>query len=207
MMKTVFIPAKIKSSIGKSGILNISKKLPKSIAIAYSIQYKDAAFEIKKALSKNHQITSCIQVLGCSRPKFRKDTEAILLITDGKFHGVSLAYEAKLPVFILNSQTFKMIPKKEAEALEKRKKSAYLKFLNAENVGILVSTKPGQQNLLKAFELKRKLSRKKTYIFLGDNIDSMEFENFMIDSWVNTACPRLDMSSGLMINMNDIPLR
>ena len=67
-----------------------------------------------------------------------------------------------------------------------------MKFLSSKNIGILVSIKPGQYNLKKAFALKKKLRDKKCYIFLSDNIGAEQLENFpFIECWVNTACPRI----------------
>jgi len=79
-----------------------------------------------------------------------------------------------------------------------------LKFLHADKVGILISTKPGQQRLQKAFELKKKF-KKQSYLFISNNINTQEFENFPeIQSWINTACPRMDMNSNSVINMDKI---
>jgi diphthamide biosynthesis enzyme Dph1/Dph2-like protein len=203
-MKTFFISAKIKSKINKSRILEISKKLPRDLAIAYSIQYQEIANEIKSILSKKHNISNFIQVLGCSKPKFSKNTKAILLISSGKFHAISLAKESKIPVFILELDKLNKISKKEIEYLEKKQKASYLKFLNSDKIGILISTKPGQENLQKALDLKKKLKNKKTYLFLNNQIDINEFENFPdIQSWINTACPRLDFDAKI-INFNEI---
>lgn len=194
-MKHLFIPARIKSSINKNSIIELSKKLPKNIALAYSIQYEELAKEIKQIFSKNHNITFFSQVLGCSKPNFSKQTQAIILVSSGKFHAVSLALESNLPVYILYNNSIQKISDKEIDALRKRKKTAYLKFLSSDKVGILVATKPGQENLKRALELKKslKLKNKKSYILIGNNLSPNEFENFHIDSWVNTACPRLDM--------------
>lgn len=203
-MKTLFIPAKIKSEVNNSKILEVSKKLPKKIALTYSIQYKDIALEIKKILSKDHKITELTQVLGCSKPKFSKNTQAILLISSGKFHAVSLAFETKLPVYLLDHNNLIKISKKEIEEFERKQKASYVNFLNSEKTGILISTKPGQQNMKKAFSIKKKLKNKESYLFLANNIDVNEFENFGLNSWINTACPRIDMNSNQVINMNKI---
>jgi 2-(3-amino-3-carboxypropyl)histidine synthase len=202
-MKTLFIPAKIKSKPNKAKISGISKELPKEIAIAYSIQYQDVAEEIKKILSKDHKITKLTQVLGCSKPSFPKNTKAVLLISSGKFHAVSLAIESNLPVYILEQSKLIKISKQDIESLEKKQKASYLKFLHADKVGILVSTKQGQQNLKKAIDFKKK-SKKKSYIFLSNNIDANEFENFGLNSWVNTACSRMDMNNSSIINIERI---
>ncbi len=209
-MKTLFIPVKIKLKIDKVKILKISGKLPKKIAIAYPIQYKDFAYEVKKILSKKHKITRFIQVLGCLKPKFTKDTQAVLLIGSGKFHGISLAYESMLPIYIYEGNKLSKISKKDTEIFEGKNKASYLKFLNSEKIGILVSIKPGQENFRKTLELKKRLKNKKSYIFVSNNININEFENFNLESWVNTACPRLDITQlnnniqSSIININRI---
>jgi len=201
-MKTLFIEAKSKSKVNSNKILEISKRLPKNIAIVFSIQFKQIAKDIKKILSKNHKITSFIQVLGCSKPKFPKTTNAILLIGSGRFHGISLANDIKLPIYILEKNNLSKVTKQEVEKLQKRQKASYLKFLNADNIGILISTKPGQSKLKQALNLKKQL-KKKSYLFICNNINTQEFENFPIDSYINTACPRLDMDTTI-INIRDI---
>ena len=205
-METLFIPAKRKLKLNKKKAEEISKKLPKNIAIAYSIQYESLALEMKKILSKKHKIIKSIQVLGCSKPNLPKNTQAILLISSGKFHAMSLASETKLPVYILEHNNFSKISDNEISEIEKRQKVAYLKFLHANKIGILVSTKPGQQNLKRAIEISKKIKDKKSYLFISNNLDVNEFENFGLSSWINTACPRLDMNSNSIINMNKLNL-
>ncbi len=203
-MKTLFIPAKSTMQITDSELKDLSKNLPKNLAIAYSIQYKDLAEKIKSTLSKKHKITFFTQVLGCSKPNFPKNTKAILLISDGKFHAISLAHETKIPVYLFTNGILQKISKKEIEILEKKQKGAYLKFLHAEKIGILISTKPGQENLKKAIEFRKKHKNKTSYLFISNNIDTNEFENFQIDSWVNTSCPRMDMNEGSIINISKV---
>lgn len=202
-MKKLFISAKSKAKINSKKILDIAKKLPKNIAITYSIQFIDIAKEIKSLL-KDKKITAFQQVLGCSKPTF-KNTDAILLIGSGKFHAISLAYETKLPVFILYRDSLEQVSPKDIEIIEKKNKAAYLKFLHSDKIGIIVSTKPGQSRLDKARKLSRKKD-KKYYLFLTNNINRNEFENFNIDSWVNTACSRLDMDSAAIINIDKLKL-
>ncbi len=203
-MKTLFISAKSTMQITDAELKSLSKNLPKNLAIAYSIQYKNLAEKIKKILSKKHKITFFTQVLGCSKPKIPKNTNAALLISDGKFHATSLAYETKLPVYLFSSGILEKISKEEIKNLEKKQKGAYLKFLHAEKIGILISTKPGQENLKKAINFQKKLKNKSSYLFIANNIDTNEFENFQIDSWVNTSCPRMDMNKGSIINISKI---
>lgn len=192
-MEIVYIPAYSISKVNSSKILEISKTLPENIAIAYSIQYKEIAEKIKQILLSKHKITRTLQVLGCTIPILPKETRAVLLIGSGEFHAVSLALETGLPIYILDNNNFKRISEKDISSLKLKQKSSYLKFLNADNIGILISTKSGQQNLKKAQFFKNSLKNKNSYLFIGDNINSKEFEDFpQIQSWINTACPRLD---------------
>jgi len=199
-MKTLFIPAKSKTKLYKSIIQDISKKLPKNIVIVYSIQYKSQAEELRKTLKP----IAFTQVLGCSKPKFSKATKGILLISDGKFHATSLALETKLPVYILENNKLNKISDRDIETLKKRKKFSYVRFLNSKEVGIIVSTKSGQQRLKQAREFKKKLKDKRSYLFICNNIDAAEFENFGLDSWVNTACPRMDMNDSRIVNIDKL---
>jgi len=203
-MKTIFIPTQVCSEINLKKIQSL--KLPKSIAIAYSIQYQDIASKIKEILSKKYQITGLVQVLGCSKPKFSKDTQAVLLVGSGRFHAVSLALETNLPIYILESDKLEKISDKEIDSFKKKKLAAYMRFLNSEKVGIIVSTKPGQERLKRAIEISSKLKNKKSYLFISNELFRGEFENFSdITSWINTACPRLDFDSSI-INMVDLNL-
>lgn len=202
-MKNIFIPVNMSLNIKEYKINKISKKIPKNIIIAYSIQYKKSAKEIKKILSKNHNILGFIQVLGCSKPKISSSTEAILLISSGKFHAISLAYETKLPIYIYNTKLEK-ISEKEVSDYEKKQKASYLKYLSSDKIGIIISAKPGQQRFEKALEIKKELKDKKSYLFIADNINIFEFQNFKVDSWINTACPRMDMDDFKIINMSKI---
>ena len=200
-MKTLYIPVKSKLKLDELIIKDLSKKLPKNIAIAYSIQFKDIAFEIKNQLKDTHDVRIILQVLGCSNPKFSKEIQAILLISNGKFHAVSLAYETNLPVFLLDHNKLEKISNEQIENMKKNQKASYVRYLSAKNIGILVSTKPGQENLKQALDFKNNLKDKKGYLFIANNLNTNEFENFNIDSWVNTACPRMDLNNNKIINL------
>ena len=204
-MKTIFIESKRRISFDSSKFKEISDKLPKNIAIAYSIQYNGLAEQIKKELSKYHKITAFVQVLGCSKPNFSK-SQAVLLVSSGRFHAINLALETGLPIYIVGEGKLEKISDEDISNLKKSQKGAYLKFLNSKNVGILVSLKPGQENLKKAIETKKRLEKKgkKGYLFIANNINTSEFENFDIESWLNTACPRLDMNNSAIISIDKI---
>lgn len=205
-MKTLFIPA-----IQKNLQLELSpkeiKKLPKKLLLLYSIQYQDLATSIKSQLkAHNIKIQKTQQVLGCSKIK---TSSPVLLISTGKFHALNL-YLQTPELYMLEGKTIKKIPKEEIEQLKIQRKTALIKFLSANNIGILVSTKPGQQNLPLALKLKKIIQKKyknqkQVFIFISNNIDINQFENFNIDSWINTACSGLIVDKPTIINYNELP--
>ena len=200
-MKKIFIPLIEDFEIKKETLERINKELPEKIAILYIIQYEKVAKELIKQL-KGKKITKFSQTLGCANPKIPKDTSAILLIGESEFHSNSLAYESKKEVYVLEKNILKKVEKSEIEKLEKKEKIAYLNFLNNDEIGVLITTKPGQARLSRALELKNQIKNKKIYFFLANEVQTKEFENFGLKSWINTACPRIDLEDNRIINMN-----
>jgi diphthamide biosynthesis enzyme Dph1/Dph2-like protein len=201
MVKVLYI-----ESILKNNNIRLSdneiKKLPKEIFLAYSIQYKPAAEYVKKQLESNGiKIIGFNQVLGCSKIITKSP---ILLVGSGRFHAQNLYLQAP-SVYITEGNKINNISQKEIDLMKVRKNAAVSKFLNAENIGIIVCVKPGQENLKSAVLLKDQLIKKgkKAYIFASDIIDLNQFENFNICSWVNTSCPGLAYDSPSIINIDE----
>ena len=203
-MKSLFIEARRKNlTLGERAREFVSKH--KEFSIIYSIQFKELAEKFKKEAEKQgKKILSFTQVLGCSFPKLKPST--IILIGSGRFHAVNLASRLKLPIYILEQDTIKEVTKEEIEKLETKKKVSMLKFLHADEVGILVSSKPGQNKTSLALKLKEKLEKKgkKAYLFIADNISLQELENYTLPIYINTACPGLALDSSKIINLEDL---
>jgi len=199
-MKTMFIPALLHEKLDKKLASRLVRELPDKVALVYSIQYKNMANELKVLLGK--KVCYFSQVLGCSKPKLPKNTETVLLIGEAKFHGIGLALETKLPVYVYNNKQLTKILDKDIAKLKQKNKGMMLKFHNSKKIGILISTKPGQFRLKQVQSLKSKYPKKGFFLFVTNNINKQEFENFPdIQCWVNTACPRLDMDLNT-ININ-----
>jgi len=204
-MKILNIEA-IKKNISISPNLDLSM-LPKELLIAYSIQYKNLAFKLKKIIEqKGYNIKGFQQVLGCTK---LKSNYAILLIGSGKFHALNLAMQNK-QVYIYDNNYNKIlkISEKELEALKRNKQASINRFFHSSRIGILVSTKYGQENLNEAKKISEKIEKKypekKVYLFISNNINLNELENFQIESWINTACQGLVNDSKKILNYDDI---
>ncbi|MEA2037439.1 MAG: diphthamide synthesis protein [Nanoarchaeota archaeon] len=204
-MKKLFIEAKYTKPIKLTK--EVVEKLPNKIGLVSSIQFIDSLESIKKQL-KDSVIAG--QILGCNaKPaeKTESKVNAFLYVGDGSFHPLAVALATKKPVFTFNplNNNFSKIKEQDIESYKKRKKGALLKFLSAENIGILVSTKPGQYYDIKKLEkLEKKYLNKKFYTFMAETVDYAQLENFpFIGAWVNTACPRIEEDIKI-INIKDI---
>lgn len=217
-MKTLFIESKFKGKIDLNKIY--IEKLPKKIGLITTVQFADYIKKIKNFLEKNNkQIFTAkgnqkhpAQILGCditAAEKIKNKVDAFLYMGDGKFHPLGLAMKTNKDVFCFNpfNNYFSKIKKDEINNYKKTMKIKKIRFLSAENIGILVSTKPGQNKLKKAVEIKQRLEKKhkKCYIFCFDTLNPDELENFpFIEFWVNTACPRIEEDSKVIINFENI---
>jgi len=210
-MRTLFIEAKYSKPINLDK--TIAEKLPDEIGLVSSIQFIDSLPLIKKSLNKKNKIKKILiggQILGCNvknAEKIKNKVKAFLYIGDGKFHPLGIAIKTQKPVFTFNplNNQFKKIQKQDIEKYEKRKKTAFIKFLHADNVGILISTKPGQYyDINKLKSLENKYKNKKFYTFIADTIDYNQLENFpFIQAWINTACPRIEEDISVL-NINEL---
>lgn len=197
-MKVLYIEAQRKQ------FLEIPKqeldKLPDKIFLAYSVQYKRLAFDLKKKLG--NRVQGMQQVLGCSELKSKYP---ILLVGSGRFHALQLALQGNT-IYIVQGNTISKLGESDIVKFKIKRKTALVKFLSANKVGILVSCKIGQENLKKAQEIRKKLERKgkSVFLFMADSINLSELENYDIESWVNTACPGLGLDDSKIVNINEL---
>lgn len=185
---------------------NFVNNLPKEIVLAYILQFKGQAEQMKKAIeASGRKIKGFQQVLGCTKLKTPYN---IVLIGNGRFHALNLARQNEKPILLYSNGSSIVVGERERAEYEKRIQSSRNLFLHANNIGIIVSTKPGQNRLSDARAILKKLEKKypnkKFYSFLSSHINTAEFENFNIDFWINTACPGLINDSLKIMNIDDI---
>ena len=219
-MKAVFLQTRY---TGKVDLDKIElDKLPKKLGLVTTTQFLGKIDEIKSYLKNNGKEVFINegkqrnqgQLLGCdvgAATKMQDKIDAFLYIGSGEFHPLGVALNTKKEVFTFNpvSGVFSKLNNNEIEKYKKSKKARYVKFLHANNIGIMVTIKPGQYSYNKAKEIKRKLEErgKKCFIFVFDTLDAREMENFpFIDFWVNTACPRIadDKDKRNVIDMSEL---
>ena len=231
MVKFLFIEAFYNKEIELNAeALELLSKY-KTVALFASVQFikletvkrqlEDKGIEVLTTHAKRTSTQN--QVLGCDcSPESFEDTKifeksgVILYVGDGLFHPKALLLaqqDAKRKKDIIMydpiSNSARVLTQKDIE-LQKRKYQVNLtKYLTADKIGVLVSTKTGQQYFKLAQELKQK-SKKEIYIFIGDSFNMQELENFnFIEAWVNTACPRIGTDDIVninkpLVNINDV---
>ena len=202
-MKIMMVEGRYKGKINLSNL--DADALPKTIGLATTVQFLDFVDEIKKYLVSKGKVVFAdkirqkydTQLLGCdtgAAEKVKDNVDAFLYIGTGMFHPLGIALNIEKEVFCYNplNAILSKIDRTEVERYNKKRKGAYLKFLQSTEIGILVSLKPGQNNFKKAVELKKQLKEKNCYIFAFDTLDFNQIENFpFVECWVNTACNRI----------------
>ena len=206
-MKTIFMPAEAEIDISKS--LNKIKIKEKKIGLVSSIQFVKYLDKIKEYLEKNgKKIFIAGQMVGCNVGKcilIKDKVDVFLFIGSGEFHPLELIDSTKVKdLYFLNPVTekFSKFDKEKLEKLEKKRKAKVSKYLMAEKIGVIVSVKPGQENLKAALKFAENCG-KEAHVFIGDEVDINKLEDFNdIEMWVNTCCPRLEGKN--IVSLRDI---
>lgn len=192
--------------IGRIDLSNLdASALPNTIGLATTVQFIDYIGEIKRFLEGKGKTIFADklrqkydgQLLGCDvggADKIKDDIQAFLYIGTGVFHPLGITLNIEKEVFCYDpiNAVMSKIDRAEFEKYGRKIKASYMKFLEAKEIGILVSLKPGQNNFKKAIGLKNRLKDKNCYVLAFDTLDFNQVENFpFIECWVNTACNRI----------------
>jgi 2-(3-amino-3-carboxypropyl)histidine synthase len=129
------------------------------------------------------------QVLGCSFAAAKATgAEEILFVGTGLFHPIGIALATHARVIALDPLTGSA-QEVSGDALMRRRCAVMEKARGAKNVGIIVSTKSGQQRMDLAHRLAS-LSPTAVIVTMRE-VNPDELLNLGFACYVNTACPRL----------------
>ena len=207
MVKVLFLEAPYSGKVELcQDTLNYIKKYQK-IGLYSAIQFCNNLNLVKKQLqnlgitiiSSQAKRTGCeSQLLGCDSAKDSLNTDeevdAFLYIGDGKFHPLALAYGQDKEIMCDDpiGKKLTLITKEDVAANLRRAKGSLVKFLSSQNIGVVITIKPGQEYYRSSLKLESIYPDKKFYYFIDNNISFNQLENFpFIDMWINTACPRI----------------
>ncbi len=214
-MKILFVPSENRVSVSKEVIRSLANKLPKKIGLISTIQFNHLLDSFKSILSLENKtilINNKGIILGCdvsSALNIQDKVDAFLYIGSGFFHPsqVALKLKTKKTVFLFNplNEQFSELDYKEIEKIKSRQKTAKIRYLSSDKLGILVSIKPGQNQIYKALKIKEYLEKKgkEVYLFLMDNFDQNQLENWPDLAWINTSCPGISQDA-LFLNSDNL---
>lgn len=131
------------------------------------------------------------EVLGCDFSAVDRNAD-ILFIGTGDFHplGISLFAEKNVVAVDPLKNEVRIL---NGDEIRRRRYLLISKCLSFEKFGILVSSKPYQNRMSLARELKRRAVEKglRAEIIMFDTILFDALQNFDAEAYVNTACPRI----------------
>lgn len=201
-MKLAFIEVRYNKEITLP--TDFLEKIPKKVILFTNIQYHPQYDAIKAQLEAKgievHRVRPKHaweegQILGCSVEDWSaEDVEGFVYIGDGFFHPKALLFNNEQPVFMYDPEHDEQytLTQKDIESILKRRKGAYATFLTSTEVGVLITSKYGQNRLKESFSLEEKFPDKKFYYLMADQIDFDSLQDFnFIQVFVNTACPRI----------------
>lgn len=228
-MKVMFLDAPYSRSVelSQDTLDYLKEKGYLKVGLYSSVQFVGKLEEVKKQLKEAGIVFHTYkadrtnvegQLLGCdSFPdslNLKREVDCFLYIGDGKFHPLALVYgqkEEKKEIICNDPLQKKMflVSQEDVSSILKRYKGSLVRFLSSRNIGVIVTIKPGQEQLKPAFLLEKKYQDKKFYYFIDNNVSFDQLENYpFIEAWVNTSCPRVgldDQEKFLkgVINLND----
>ncbi len=132
------------------------------------------------------------QVLGCNFRAALVDCEEFLYIGGGMFHPLGVAIATGKRVIAADPFIVQAVEVSPEKFL--RKRGGYVaRAMDARVLGIIVSTKSGQNRMMLALKLKELAEKhgKEAFIILMDLVTPEQLLAFKADSYVNTACPRI----------------
>ncbi len=236
-MHTLFLDAPFTGDVSlSSSVLDYlqSKKVTR-VGLYASVQFCSqlekvyaqlASAGVEVVTSKADRTHVVGQLLGCDSDLAslnltaaqHESIEAYVYVGDGKFHPLALVYAQKdlettqvKEVVCADPMTNQMsiMSVDVIKGILRKYRASLMKFLSCSRVGVIVTVKPGQEHLKAALTIEKKFPDKKFYFFVDDNVSFGQLENFpFIETWVNTACPRVGFDDQEkfergVINLND----
>ncbi len=187
------------------------ERLEGKVALYSTVQYLHHLDKIKKALEENGfevlieegdgRIKYPGQILGCDYSAMAVEADSHLYIGSGRFHPIGLSLVSGDNVIIFNPTTGEVSETGDLADKMLRKRHAVLsasqnKMKESDKyVGVIVSTKGGQERMKMAEKIASEDDRVKIIVFdeiIPSRVDSMD-----LCCAVNTACPRIALDDSI----------
>jgi len=182
----------------------------KMITLVTTPQYRDYLYYIKDFYEHN-DITCSINdgdsrikdqgiILGCNFSAAKRSGDDVIFVGSGSFHSIGIKIATHKKVFRIDP-LMQEIEEITVERLLKRRYALISKSIGFKSVGILVSSKIGQNRFNLAHRLYKEALDKgyKAYL-IYTNLIRPESIGLKVDILVNTACPRIAIDDYVSFN-------
>jgi len=211
-IETVYFPVFEDSEVNRTLFRSLIRKLggAKSVAVVYSIQYRNQYLEIVDKLRKEgitvykprefFRIEKW-QVLGCNigaLNKVREKVDGVIVVGGGLFHAIGVGLYSGLPTILVDIPRG-VVSNIEKEIIRFRSLIAYNieKAKGVYRFGVIVSTKSFQFNYSVAKYIYNYINNeleKKGVMLVMDYIEPETIDYFpSIEAFIQTACPRISI--------------
>lgn len=211
---TIYVPIRyeLDLKISEKIAQELKEKGINAIALSATTQYLHKIEELKKELEKRGvkaftakgtpRVQEEGQVLGCNYStvhKIEDKADALVYFGDGIFHPLGLALSTAKPVYTANPKTgeVKGIEKEKEKFLRKRYAAIAL-AQEAKSFAVIIGSKKGQMQKVKAFKAKQLIEKhgKKAFLVGMDLVKDEFLLGLNVDCYVNTSCPRITTDDG-----------
>lgn len=179
----------------------------KKIGLSFSIQHMHDAKKVIEFYKRNSKevflskkrgnVANEGQVVGCQYSGLKEIEEKVdcFLIIGNNFHSMGAALALDKPVFLMDVYNDEITSMNEIkDKVLKQRIISVEKFKEAKKIGIIISSKKGQnffgsyRNLIKKFE---KAGKKAVLITMNEITPDKLMNFYDIDGFVELACPRI----------------
>ncbi len=209
---TIYVEARAAVAVDEA----VQKAVPllkewNQIGLATTVQHIQLLDEVRENLLRQGKtvvigdagkISYAGQVTGCNYTNVKsvaKEVEAFLFIGGGRFHALGIALATSKPTFVADPYEGRAYSvAMEAQAVIKQRWANIQQAFAAKTFGVVVGLKPGQLHLETAFQVKKvieKSGRTALLLAIREVTPDALLEFPEIDSYVNTACPRISLEA------------
>jgi 2-(3-amino-3-carboxypropyl)histidine synthase len=157
---------------------------------------EDEGFKVKIGKGSGRLAVAGL-VLGCdysSAHDISKSVSSFLVIGGGSFHAIGLKLSTGKPVVIVDPERSKAHAEEvDIDSFKRRRHAVITSMSDAGSIGIIVSSKLGQERMALARRLLKDLrgAGRRGHIVLMDNVTPEALQDIGFDAYVSTACPRI----------------
>jgi 2-(3-amino-3-carboxypropyl)histidine synthase len=209
---TIYVEARALLNINES----LKKALPllneySKIGLATSVQHIQTLNETREFLVRSGKtviigeagrVGYAGQVIGCDYSNVKSiadEVEAYLFVGGGFFHALGIALSTSKPTFVVDPYDDRVFSiSEDSKKLLKQHWACIEQARNAQNIGIIIGLKPGQNRIDDALNVKDLIEKhgKNAYLLAIREVTPESLLDFpTIDAYVNTACPRISLDA------------